>query len=70
MSGGAHWKDGFWSSEKMPSSITVIKGHRSEIKNFICVDYPDIEGGISSTMRFGDFGPAREGHVHAMCAQF
>ena len=54
----------------MPSSITVIKGHRSEIKNFICVDYPDIEGGISSTMRFGDFGPAREGHMQAMCAQF
>ena len=55
-----HWKDGFWSSDKMPSSITIIKGEKSQIKNFICVDYPDIEGGISSTMKFGDFGPARK----------
>ena len=54
------WRDGFWSSEKMPSSITVINGEKSEIKNFVGVDYPDIEGGFSSTMKFGDYGPARK----------
>ena len=54
------WRNGFWSSEKMPSSITIINGNKSEMKNFVGVDYPDIEGGFSSTMKFGDFGPARE----------
>lgn len=60
MAESAKWKNGFWSSEKMPSSITIINGEKSEIKNFIGLDHPDIEGGISSTMRFGDFGPARK----------
>ena len=37
------WRDGFWFSEKLPAFIFVIRGEKSEGKNFIGLDYPDIQ---------------------------
>ena len=54
------WRNGFWFADKMPSFIFVINGEKSEGKNFIGLDYPDIQGSFSSTMRFGDYGPAKK----------
>ena len=47
MTAKAPWRNGFWSSDKMPSFIFVLDGEKSEGKNFIALDYPDIEGGFS-----------------------
>ena len=54
------WRNGFWFAEKMPSFIFVIDGEKSEGKNFVGLDFPDIQGSFSSTMKFGDFGPAKK----------
>ena len=54
------WRNGVWFADKMPSFIFFIDGEKSEGKNFVGLDYPDIKGTFSSTMRFGDFGPAKK----------
>ena len=43
--GKTPWRDGFWFSEKHPAFIYVINGEKSEGKNFIGLDYPDIQVG-------------------------
>ena len=37
------WRDGYWSSNKMPSLVLIVDGEKVEGKNIIALDYPDLE---------------------------
>ena len=36
------WRNGFWSNDKMPSTIVIIDGDKVVSKPIIALDYPDI----------------------------
>ena len=54
------WKNGYWANTSMPLFIYIIDGEKMDAKNYVALDYPDIGGGYASTIKFGDFGPARK----------
>ena len=54
------WKNGLWYSEQLPSYIWDVNGESIAGKNMISLDYPDLEGHLNFTLKFGDFGPARK----------
>ena len=60
------WRYGFWSNDKMPSTIVIIEGDKLVAKPLIALDYPDIgvDNGVTA-IKFGDFGPARKDIVEA-----
>ena len=39
------WRDGFWSSNKLPSLVLIVDGEKIEGKNIVAMDFPDIEVG-------------------------
>ena len=39
------WRDGYWSSNKMPSLVLIVDGEKVEGKNIVALDYPDLEVG-------------------------
>ena len=54
------WQNGLWFSEQMPFYIWNVNGDRMVGKNMISLDYPDLEGDLTFTLKYGDFGPARK----------
>ena len=54
------WKNGYWANSGMSLMIFIIDGEKMDGKSHVALDYPDIEGGSSCTIKFGDFGPARK----------
>ena len=47
----APWRDGFWSSDKMPSLVLIVDGEKVEGKNIVALDYPDLEVGSGRKVR-------------------
>ena len=60
MSKETPWRNGFWSNAEMPSMVCVVDGNEMSMKYLIALDYPDLEGGMDSTIEFGDFGPTNK----------
>ena len=56
----APWRNGLWFSEQLPVYIWDVNGERMVGKNMISLDYPELEGHLNFTIKYGDFGPARK----------
>ena len=54
------WRDGFWYNESQKFFIFKVKGETVEMKNIICLDYPEIKPIFSGKWEFRNFGPAPE----------
>ena len=54
------WKNGYWANSGMRLMIFIVDGEKMDGKNYVALDYPDIGGGFTCTIKFGDFGPARK----------
>ena len=62
-------KNGYWYNEKEKCILYFINGEYIELKNLICLDYPDIKPVMVGTCIYGDFGPAAETVVKASGAK-
>ena len=55
------WRNGYWTVEKMASTIFMVEGENWVVKSLIALDYPDVESSMpSSIMKYGDFGATRK----------
>ena len=51
------WRNGYWTVEKMSSTIFMVESDKWVVKSLIALDYPDVESSLpSSIMKYGDFG--------------
>ena len=62
-------KNGYWYNEKEKCILYYIDGEYIELKNLICLDYPDIKPVMVGTCIYGDFGTATEAVVKASGAK-
>ena len=52
------WHNGFWYNKNQKTFLTCIEGEKLEVKNMVCLDYPDAKPMWAGTITYGDFGPA------------
>ena len=52
------WRNGFWCNSEASSMLTLIHGEDIEVKNLICLDYPDTKSKLKGKIQRGDYGPA------------
>ena len=59
------WRNGIWYNENHKCFLTYIEGEKMEMKNMICLDYPEFKSALTGILTFGDFGPAAPEIVEA-----
>ena len=52
------WKSGFWHNDNLSCYVYHVNEKKVDLKNMICLDYPDIDPVYSVDWSHGDFGPA------------